>query len=104
LFPAKEPVKTDSLIAIRMPFQDKVFNIKAKVVRCLNNPETKLYDVAVKFPKRHEGFKVKMIEQVYSISEYRNLLSLQTGKKISFEEASRKWIKRYSERFKKLYW
>ena len=103
-FPARHPVKADSIIAIKMPFEDKIFNVKAKVVRCENNAETKLYDVAVKFFRLYEAFKVKMIEQIYFISEYRDLLILQTGKEVSLEEASRKWIKRYSKRFKRLYW
>jgi len=104
LFPAKHSVEPNSMIEIKMPFENKIFNLKAKVVRCVNNPETKLYDVAVSFFRLHEAFKAKMIEQVYLISEYRDLLNLQTGKEISLEEASRKWIKRYSERFKRLYW
>jgi c-di-GMP-binding flagellar brake protein YcgR len=104
LFPAKHAVATNSTIVIKMPFEGKMFNIKAKVVRCVNNPETKLYDIAVSFFRLHEAFKAKMIEQIYLISEYRDLLSLQSGKEILLEEASRKWIKRYSERFKRLYW
>ena len=104
LFPSKNPVKLNSLIEIEMPFENKVFNFKAKVVRCINNSETKLYDVAVCFFRLREAFKAKMIEQIYLISEYRDLLSLQAGKEISLEEASRKWIKRYSKRFKRLYW
>ena len=103
-FPARKPVKADSVIAISMPFEDKVFNIKAKVIRCVDNPETKLYDIAVSFFRLYEAFKVKMIEQIYLVSEYRDLLSLQLGKEVSLEEASCKWIKRYSERFKRLYW
>jgi c-di-GMP-binding flagellar brake protein YcgR len=104
LFPAKHPVEPNSMIEIEMPFEDKVFNLKAKVVRCVNNSETKLYDIAVSFIRLHEAFKAKMIEQLYLISVYRDLLSLQSGKEISLEEASRKWIKRYSARFKRLYW
>lgn len=104
LFPAKYPAKPGDILAIKMPFEDKVFNVKAKVVRCSDNPQTKLYDVAVKFFRLYEAFKVKMIEQVYLISEYRDLLSLQKGKDVSLEEASREWIKRYSERFKRMYW
>lgn len=103
-FPAKKPVKADSMVVISMPLEDKVFNIKAKVVRCDNNPETKLYDIAVNFFRLHEAFKVKMIEQIYLISEYRDLLILQTGKEVSLEEASRKWVRRFSKRFKRLYW
>lgn len=104
LFPGKRSVEPNSMIAIKMPFEDKLFNIKAKVVRCVNNPETKLYDIAVSFSRFHEAFKAKMIEQIYLISEYRDLLILQSGKEVSLAEASRKWIKRYSERFKRLYW
>jgi len=104
LFPAKHSVKPNSMIEIKMPFKNKIFNFKAKVIRCVNNPETKLYDVAVSFFRLHEAFKAKMVEQIYLISEYRDLFNLQSGKKITLEEASRKWIKRYSERFKRLYW
>ena len=104
LFPAKHPVEPNSMIEIEMPFEDKIFNLKAKVVRCVNNSETKLYDIAVSFFRLHEAFKAKMIEQIYLISEYRDLLSLQLGKEVPLEEASRKWIKRYSDRFKRLYW
>lgn len=104
LFPGKHPVKPNSMIEVKMPFENKIFNFKAKVVRCVNNTETKLYDIAVSFFRLHEAFKAKMIEQIYLISEYRDLLNLQSGKEISLEEASRKWIKRYSERFKRIYW
>jgi hypothetical protein len=45
-----------------------------------------------------------MIEQIYLIAGYRDMLTLQSGKEVSLEEASRKWIKRYSARFKRLYW
>ena len=104
LFPGRNPVDVDSIISIKMPFEDKLFNVQAKVVRCVQNAETQLYDIAVSFFRLREAFKVKMIEQIYLISEYRDLLVLQTGKEISLEEASHKWVKRYSNRFKKLYW
>ena len=104
LFPSKYPVKLNSLVEIQMPFENKLFKLKAKVVRCVANSETKLYDVGVSFCRMHEAFKAKMIEQIYLISEYRDLLSLQLGKVVSMEEASRRWIKRYSQRFKRLYW
>ena len=104
LFPSKHSVNIEAKIMIKMPFENKVFNVKAKVVRCLRNPQTKLYDIAACFLRTQEAFKAKMIEQMYLIAEYRDLLSLQTGKEISLEDASRKWIKRYSARFSRLYW
>ena len=104
LFPSKNPVGPESRIVIKMPFENKVFNIRAQVVRCSQNSETKLYDIAVSFLRAQEAFKAKMIEQIYLIAGYRDMLRLQSGKEVPLEEASRKWIKRYSERFKRLYW
>ena len=104
LVPSKHPIDPESRIAIKMPFENKVFNVKAQVVRCMHNSETKLYDIAVSFLRTQEAFKAKMIEQIYLIAGYRDMLSSQSGKEVSLEDASRKWIKRYSARFKRLYW
>lgn len=104
LFSAKHPVKPGMLISIRMPFEDKIFCIKATVVRCVDNLETKFYDIAVNFFRLREAFKVKMIEQIYLISEYRDLLNLKLGREVSLDDASREWIRKYSQRFKRLYW
>lgn len=104
LFAAKRPVDTGSIIVVKMPFENKVFNIRAVVVRCDKSPETKLNNIGVRFYRTNDAFKVKLIEQIYLISEYRDLKSMQTGKEVSLEDASREWIKRYSERFKRMYW
>ncbi|MCX5680067.1 MAG: PilZ domain-containing protein [Candidatus Omnitrophica bacterium] len=104
LFAAKNPVEAGSTIIIKMPFENKTFNIRAKVVRCDKNPETKLNNIGVRFYRTNDAFKVKLIEQIYLISEYRDLKSMQLGRQVSLEEASREWIKRYSERFKRMYW
>jgi len=104
LFSIKHPLRVGSLIMIKMPFEDKVFNVKSKVVHCTKNSGTKLYNVGASFYKINDAFKVKLIEQIYLIAEYRDLRSVQLGREVSLEEASREWIKRYSERFKRLYW
>lgn len=104
MFSAKNAVKRGVVIAIRMPFQDKIFKIKAKVVHCSKNAETKLYNIGVCFLRFGDAFKVKLIEQMYLISEYRDLRSVQLGRDISLQEASKEWIERYSERFRRLYW
>lgn len=104
LFSTAHPVKVGSLIMIKMPFKDKVFNVKSKVVHCAKSQETKLYSVGSSFYQLNDAFKVKLIEQIYLIAEYRDLRSIQLGRDISLEEASREWIKRYAKRFKRLYW
>lgn len=104
LFSAKKSVKLDSLIMIRLPFQQKVFKIKAKVVHCTKDKETRMYSIGVCFLRFSDAFKVKLIEQIYLISEYRDLRSIQLGRELTLQEASREWISRYSERFRRLYW
>lgn len=104
LFSSKKSVQADSVILIKIPFQEKTFNVKAKVIHCNSIKGLPLFDIGVAFLRYNEAFKVKLIEQMYLISEYRDLRSMQLGKEISLEEASREWIKRYSKRFNRLYW
>jgi len=104
LFAAKKPVKPGAIIIITMPFQGKTFNVRAKVAHCDKNPETKLYNIGAAFHRLSAAYKVKLIEQLYLISEFRDLRSIELGKDISLERASREWIKRYSDRFRRLYW
>lgn len=104
LFSTKHPVKVGSLILIKLPFKDKIFNVQSKVVHCARSPETKLYNIGSSFYRFSDAFKTKLVEQIYLIAEYRDLRSIQLGREISLEEASREWIERYAERFKRLYW
>lgn len=104
LFAAKKPVKVGANIIIKMPFQDKIFNVRSEVVHCRKSVETHLYNIGASFRRMNAAYKVKLIEQLYLISEFRDLKSIQLGKEISLERASREWIKRYSARFKRLYW
>jgi c-di-GMP-binding flagellar brake protein YcgR len=104
LFLASKPVAIGSTISVKMPFQDKMFSVKAKVIHCDRDLGTKLFNVGVSFYRLSDAFKVKLIEQLYLISEFRDLWSVQLGRDVTLEEASREWIKRYSKRFKRLYW
>ena len=104
MFMSKKKVSVGTGIKLQMPLYDKVFKIKAKVVHATKDKATGLYKVGVSFSSYADAFKVKLIEQIYLIEEYRVLRSLQLGREMSLQEASKEWIKRYSERFQKLYW
>ncbi len=104
MFASRQPAEVNSRILIKMPFQNRVFNVKAKVVRCEKDDKAKLYNIGASFYMLTDAFKAKLIEQLYRISEFRDLMSMQQGKEVLLEDASREWIKRYSKRFKKLYW
>ncbi|MCX5705989.1 MAG: PilZ domain-containing protein [Candidatus Omnitrophica bacterium] len=104
LFSSRHALDKGVLIDLKMPFGDKVFKVKARVVHCVKNIDTKFFNVGVSFHRLRDAFKVKLIEQLYLISEYRDLRSVQLGREVTLEEASKDWIKRYSERFRRLYW
>ncbi len=104
LFLGKVEVPQGSVINIQMPLYEKTFRIKAQVVHVNKDNETGLFRIGVAFTNYSDAFKVKLIEQIYLIEEYRVLRSLQLGRDVSLQEASADWIQRYSERFKKLYY
>jgi c-di-GMP-binding flagellar brake protein YcgR len=104
MFVSSRSVDIGKTIKLNMPLYDKVFKITAKVVHTEKNNETGLFSVGVAFMTYSDAFKVKLIEQIYLIEEYRVLRSLQLGREMTLQEASKEWIKRYSERFEKLYW
>ena len=104
LFMSKEKVKPGTKIKLKLPLYEKVFHIHAQVIHVRKDDEIGLYKVGVAFSSYSDAFKVKLIEQIYLIEEYRVLRSLQLGRDVSLQEASKEWIKRYSERFKRLYW
>ena len=104
MFMSKKHVEVGLIIEIKMPLYHKIFKIKAKVCHSDKDDSTGLYRIGVAFVTYTDAFKVKLIEQIYLIEEYRVLRSLQTGKEMTLQEASKEWIKRYSDRFEKLYW
>ena len=105
LFLSKHPIKKNEIIILKMPLQDKVFRIRAKVMHTTKDSEnTGLFNIGVSFYRYSDAFKVKLVEQLYLIDEYRMLRSLQLGHELSMQEASEEWIKRYSKRFARLYW
>lgn len=104
MFMSKNEAPMGAFIHLQMPLYDKLFKIKAKIVHCVKDESTGLFKVGVEFVTYADAFKVKLIEQIYLIEEYRVLRSLQLGKEMTLQEASKEWIKRYSERFEKLYW
>ncbi|MCX5667657.1 MAG: PilZ domain-containing protein [Candidatus Omnitrophica bacterium] len=105
LFLSRHHLKKNEIIILKMPLQDKVFKVRAKVMHTAKDSEnTNLFNIGVSFYRYSDAFKVKLVEQLYLIDEYRMLRSLQLGHELSMQKASEEWIKRYSKRFARLYW
>ena len=104
LFLSKYILHKGDVIVLKLVLQNKLFKVKAKVMHVNRDEDTRLYNVGVSFYRYSDAFKVKLVEQIYLIDEYRILRSVQAGRDIPLKEASLEWIKRYSKRFARLYW
>ncbi len=104
LFLSKHKIPLGDFIVLKLPLQDKVFKVTAKVVHIEKDKASNLYNVGVAFWRYSDAFKVKLVEQIYIIDEYRILRSVQLGREISLKEASEEWVAKYSKRFARLYW
>lgn len=105
LFLSKHPVRRGKIIILKIPIQNQLLKAKARVIHAQKDTENpKMYDIGVSFYQHSDAFKVKLIEQIYLIEEYRALRSLQLGHEVSFEEVSQEWINLYSKKFDDLFW
>lgn len=104
LFLSKYVLREGDAIILKLVLQNKLFKVRAKVMHVSRDEDSKLYNIGVAFYRYSDAFKIKLIEQIYLIDEYRILRSVQVGRDIPLREASEEWIKRYSKRFARLYW
>ncbi|KJJ84804.1 type IV pilus assembly PilZ [Candidatus Omnitrophus magneticus] len=106
LFASKHEVFPDEIIILKIPLYDKNFEIRAKVIYTAKSPEPEIdqFKVAVVFCSPSDAFRIKLVEQICLIEEYRIYRSLALTREILLQDASNEWIARYSEKFKKMYW
>ena len=104
LFLSRSKIAVGTEIIVSLPFRDKVFHIHGRVMRCETEGHSKLYSVGIEFLRVSDAFKVKLVEQLHLIDEYRCLRCIQLNRDVTLKEASQEWIRKYSEQFRKLYW
>ncbi len=104
MFMSRREVSSGTMIELLIPLYDKTFKVKAKVMHSTKDDTTGFYKTGVSFVSYADAFKMKLIEQIYLIEEYRTFRSLQLGEEVSLKEASREWLQKCSERLEKLHW
>ena len=69
-FASATSIEPDTLIALRVPYLDPAFEVPAaRVAWCRH--EGNQYVIGVQFPDSEEAFRVRMIEQLLHIENYR---------------------------------
>ncbi|MFH1753710.1 MAG: PilZ domain-containing protein [Candidatus Omnitrophota bacterium] len=105
LFLSKRNLQSGKTIILKMPLQNRLFRVKAKVVHVQQDRENpKLYNIGVSFYRHSDAFEVKLVEQIYLMDEYRALRAIQLGREVSFKEASLEWVRKYAKKFDDLFW
>jgi hypothetical protein len=83
------------IFSIRIPLVVPTFGVLAEVEWC--QPHDKNYEVGAKFLQIKEGFRIKTVEQLNFIEEYRKKVYFNEGRSISPEEANAELIQYYRQ-------
>ncbi len=88
-----------TLLMLSIPVKEKVFDLKVRVAYCKNYKKSNQYRAGVSFLNSPDAFKAKLAEEVLQIIEYQKSISRELGYELSEEEAARRWVSKYAEKF-----
>ena len=91
------PVKVGSVIDLTIPCVNPDYQGEGVIVWRRNQPPEG-FEVGVRFTNEDEYFRVRMVEQVCQIEEYRQQLA-EAGRDLTSEEAAYEWITRFAAGF-----
>lgn len=73
------------------------FRASGRVAWCLKRGEG--FDVGVQFVEPEDAFRVRMVEQICHIEQYKKDMFELEGRKLSGEEAAFEWIRKFASEF-----
>lgn len=91
------PVKVGAVVDLTIPCVNPDYQGEGVIVWRRNQPPAG-FEVGVRFANDDEYFRVRMVEQVCQIEEYRQQLA-EVGRKLTPEEAAQEWITRFAANF-----
>ncbi len=98
LFRSSVAMNRDAEVEINLSIEGRKYLLDGTVVRC-DPVENGNYNVAVSFNRQDEALKVRMMEQIVRIEEFKERLEHRCKKKLNFAWVAKLWIKRYSKGF-----
>lgn len=99
-FIASDRLDIHETIQVRFPVLDENTSIDGRVVWC--NKTERGYEVGLEFNDPEEVERLKMIEQICQIENFRKDAEQRQGRKLSSEQAAREWISKYAGDFSAL--
>jgi hypothetical protein len=96
-FKSQAPLANGTIIEIRIPLTRPVFCAQGKVVWCKKNID--YYDVGIEFVGNKDPFKIRMVEQICHIENYKREIREKEGRILTGEQAALEWIRKYADKF-----
>jgi hypothetical protein len=90
-------VKPATPVRIKVPLVHPIFESMSQVIWCKRNGD--VYDVGVEFAGPKDLFKIRMLEQICDIEEYKKYALEKEGRVLSSEEAALEWIGKFADKF-----
>ncbi len=95
-FDSPVPFNDGAVVNIRISLKP-VFRVNAIVQWCKRVDDH--FELGVRFLDQEDAYRVRMVEQICHIEEYRHDRMRKTGKRLSRNKASLEWIAKHGQRF-----
>ncbi len=85
------------ILQVRIPFIEPPLTVNAQVVWCHDHESQ--YEIGVRFLEWSDAYKVRMVEQVCHIEQYKRHVERTEGRRLTGEEAASEWIEKFASEF-----
>jgi len=96
-FRYSKAVPVGAMMRVRVPVIQPEFEAECRVVWCLADGDG--YQVGVEFLAKEDLYRVRMIEQLCQIEDYRQDIETHEGRHLTSQEAAMEWISKFASRF-----
>jgi len=96
-FPFHWPIAEGVRIEVRVPRLADSLALTGRVARCERRGREWL--IGVSFEDREEVFRMRMVQQICHVEDYRARVMEDEGRDISSDEAAQEWIARHASHF-----
>lgn len=96
-FKSNTPLPENTVIKLRIPLVRPTFEARARIVWC--RPEEQHYDIGAEFLETRDGFRIRMVEQICHIEQYKKEVYEKEGRSLSGRDAALEWIGKYAGSF-----
>lgn len=97
VFSSGKSVQTESPIDVFITVREKTYTFPGVVTDFVKTGMTN--SITTMFPRSDVEFKVRLVEQICHIENYRNILAEKEGRILSGHEAAAEWIALYAKFF-----